>query len=65
MINHAELKTDLLQELDRQKIMMRNLHDNPSISEPLLNELINEIKTTAIKLRSNTSKLDQYLRNNE
>jgi cell division protein ZapD len=65
VIDRAELKADLLQELDRQKIMMRNLRGNPSISEPLLNELIGEIETTSVELRSNATKLGQCLRDNE
>lgn len=47
VIDRAELKTDLLQELDRQKIVMRNLRGNPTISEDLLNEVIAEIVATA------------------
>lgn len=65
VIDRAELKTDLLQELDRQKIVMRNLRGNPTISESLLNEVIEEIETTAQALRSNASKLGQSLRDNE
>jgi cell division protein ZapD len=65
VIDRAELKTDLLQELDRQKIVMRNLRGNPTISESLLDEVMNEIETTAQALRSNASKLGQSLRDNE
>ncbi|MDP2248232.1 MAG: cell division protein ZapD, partial [Nitrosomonadales bacterium] len=65
VIDRAELKTDLLQELDRQKLVMRNLRGNPTISESLLNEVIEEIETTAMALRSNVSKLGQSLRDNE
>lgn len=65
VIDRAELKTDLLQELDRQKLVMRNLRGNPTISESLLNEVIEEIETTALALRSNASKLGQSLRDND
>lgn len=65
VIDRAELKTDLLQELDRQKIVMRNLRGNPTISESLLSAVIEEIETTAQALRSNVSKLGQSLRDNE
>jgi cell division protein ZapD len=65
VIDRAELKTDLLQELDRQKIVMNGLRGNPSISESLLNEVIQKIETTALALRSNTVKLGQSLRDNE
>lgn len=65
VIDRAELKTDLLQELDRQKAVMRSLRGHPTISESLLNEVIEEIETTALALRSNISKLGQSLRDNE
>lgn len=65
VIDRAELKTDLLQELDRQKLVMKNLRGHPTISESLLNEVIEEIETTAQALRSNASKLGQSLRDND
>ena len=65
MIDRAELKTDLLQELDRQKVMMSGLRGNPSISEKILNEVIVEIEKTALLLRNNVSKLGQSLRDHE
>ena len=65
VIDRAELKTDLLQELDRQKIVMNGLRGNPSISEEILGEVIRKIEATALALRSNTVKIGQTLRDNE
>lgn len=65
VIDRGELKTDLLQELDRQKLMMQNLRGNPSISEKILNEVIQEIEKTATALRGNTTKFGQALRDND
>jgi cell division protein ZapD len=65
VIDRAELKADLLQELDRQKIVMNNLKGNPSISEQILNDVIEEIEATARALRTNIVKLGQTLRDNE
>lgn len=65
VIDRAELKTDLLQELDRQKLMLKNLRGNPTISEPLLDQVIADIETTSQALRSTTHKLGQNLRDNE
>lgn len=65
VIERAELKADLLQELDRQKMVMNGLRSMPSINEALLNDVINQIETTALALRSNTVKLGQTLRDNE
>ncbi len=65
VIDRAELKTDLLQELDRQKVLMNGLRGNPSIAENLLNDVIQEIEKTALALRSNATKLGQSLRDHE
>lgn len=65
VIDRAELKADLLQELDRQKIVMESLRGNPSISEEILNEVIAEIGITAQSLRASTGKVGQVLRDNE
>lgn len=65
VIDRAELKTDLLQELDRQKIVMESLRGNPAIAESLLNEVIEEIGKTSRTLRADTVKLGQSLREND
>jgi cell division protein ZapD len=44
---------------------MNGLRSLPSINESLLNDVINQIETTALTLRSNTIKLGQTLRDNE
>lgn len=65
VIDRAELKTDMLQELDRQKIVMENLRGNPAIAEKILNEVVVEIEKTAHTLRANTGKVGQVLREND
>lgn len=65
VIDRAELKADLLQELERQKTNMLNLRGNPAISEVALNEILSQIELTTKSLRSDTSKLGQTLRDNE
>jgi cell division protein ZapD len=65
VIDRAELKTDLLQELDRQKVVMENLRGNPVIAENILNEVITEIEQTTHALRTTPGKLGQVLRDNE
>ncbi|MES2553326.1 MAG: cell division protein ZapD [Pseudomonadota bacterium] len=65
VIDRAELKTDLLQELDRQKITLTALLGNPSIAEEVLKGLLTEIDSTALSLRSHAVKLGQSLRDNE
>lgn len=65
VIDRAELKTDLIQELDRQKNYMSGLAGNPSISENALNEILVEIENAAQQLRAQHVKLGQPLRDNE
>lgn len=65
IIERAELKMDLLQELDRQKMVMNNLRGNPSIQEQMLDELVSDIENAAHPLRNTPGKLGQSLRDNE
>ena len=63
--DRSELKTDLLQELDRQKMVMDGLRGNPAIAEEILNEVIGEIEKTAASLRGMVGRIGQPLRENE
>lgn len=65
VIDRAELKTDLLQELDRQKVVMESLRGNPAIAENILDDVIGEIESTAHALRTSPGKIGQSLRDNE
>ncbi len=65
VIDRAELKVDLLQELERQKVNMLNLRGNPAISEKALNDILLQIDSNTAALRADTSKLGQTLRDNE
>lgn len=65
LIDRSDLKTDLLQELDRQKQVMESLRGNPSIAEQILNEVIGEIDKTATSLRGTVGRIGQTLRENE
>lgn len=65
LIDRSELKTDLLQELDRQKMVMDGLRGNPAIAEGILNEVIEEIEKTASSLRGMGMRIGQPLRDNE
>ncbi|WP_137720190.1 cell division protein ZapD [Methylobacillus flagellatus] len=65
VIDRAELKMDLLQELDRQKIGLNVLRGKPGIAEAILNETISRIEAAGAELRANTGKLGQALRDNE
>lgn len=65
VVDRAELKLDLLQELDRQKNNLRALIGNPAIAADALQETLGDIEAAANGLRTDTSKLGQTLRSNE
>jgi len=65
VIDRAELKADLLQELDRQRIGMSGLLGNPSIEEAVLRQMLQDIEKTSQALRNNSIKLGQTLRDND
>ncbi|HAF46025.1 MAG: cell division protein ZapD [Sideroxyarcus sp.] len=61
----ADLKSELLQELERQKKVLNGLHNNPEISESALDALIADIENTSAALLKMTGKIGQHLRDNE
>lgn len=61
----ADLKSDLLQELERQKKILSALHSNPEISEAALEFILGEIENASTDLLSMTGKIGQHLRDNE
>ncbi len=63
--SRADLKSELLQELERQKRALTNLHNNPAISEQALDQILAEIECTASQLLALTGKVGQHLRENE
>jgi cell division protein ZapD len=65
VVDRAELKLDLLQELDRQKMAMRMLKGNPAIAPKKLDSILADIDGAADALRAETTKLGQTLRSNE
>jgi cell division protein ZapD len=61
----ADLKSELLQELERQKRFLATLHNNPAISEDALDELIAKIDAASTGLLAMHGKIGQHLRDNE
>ncbi len=61
----ADLKSELLQELERQKRALSGLHNNPAISEDALKTILDEIDRTSAELFAMTGKIGQRLRENE
>lgn len=65
VVDRAELKLDLLQELDRQKNALRLLIGNPAIVADALQSTLADINTALDALRGETNKIGQTLRANE
>lgn len=63
--SRADLKSDLLQELERQKRILSALHNNPEIAEDALDAILNEIENTSGALLAISGKVGQNLRENE
>ena len=61
----ADLKSELLQELERQKKILSALHANPEISETALEAVLNTIDNASTDLLSMSGKIGQHLRDNE
>jgi cell division protein ZapD len=65
LIDRSDLKSDLLQELDRQKLLMETLRGNPVIAEDTLQNLLQDISEAIVGLRSMTGRIGQPLREND
>jgi cell division protein ZapD len=63
--SRADLKSDLLQELERQKQVLLSFKNNPDISEDALSGVIRDIEQAAAALFAMTGKIGQYLREND
>lgn len=63
--SRADLKSDLLQELERQRQALEGLRDNPQISEQALDMVLADIEHTHSRLLDTTGKFAQHLRENE
>ncbi len=61
----ADLKSDLLQELDRQRTFLEALRNNPAISEAKLDGVLKEIDEAFANLHATSGKTGQALRENE
>jgi len=63
--SRADLKSELLQELERQKRNLAALHNNPAISEDALDAILMEIENASTSLLAMSGKIGQHLRDNE
>ncbi len=63
--SRADLKSELLQELERQKKILNALHNNPQIAEDALDAILNEIEDDSTRLLEMSGKIGQHLRDDE
>lgn len=63
--SRADLKVDLVQELERQRQILLSFRNNPEISEEALAGALYEIEQASTALLSMAGKIGQYLRENE
>jgi cell division protein ZapD len=63
--SRPDLKSELLQELERQKRALASLHNNPAISEQALDGILIEIEQASSALLTLTGKVGSILRENE
>src|SRR5262252_2884856 len=61
----ADLKSDLLQELERQKQALEALRENPEVSEEALKNVLWQIDQASSRLFQASGKVGQELRENE
>jgi len=63
--SRADLKSDLLQELERQKQVLLSFRNNPEIAEEVLDRVLGNIEQASAALFAMTGRIGQYLRENE
>jgi cell division protein ZapD len=63
--SRADLKSDLLQELERQKQVLLAFRNNPEISEEALAGVLSDIEQASGALFAMTGKIGQYLREDD
>ncbi len=63
--NRADIKSDLLQELERQKLLLEMLRKSPDVSEAALDSVLNDIKITFREMLDFPGKVGEHLRENE
>ena len=61
----ADLKMDLIQELERQRQTLLAFRNNPDVSEEALSGALYEIEQSSAALLGMTGKIGQYLRDND
>ncbi len=64
-VARGDLKSDLIQELERQKAALEPLRNNPGVKQEALDEVLQQMSRTVVELQAMPGKLGQHLRDNE
>jgi len=64
-VARGDLKSDLIQELERQRLALESLRNNPSVKSDALEEVLQNIVATVGQLQGLSGKTGQHLRDNE
>ena len=64
-VARGDLKSDLIQELERQRLALEPLRNNPSVKSDALEEVLENIVDTVGQLQKLSGKTGQHLRDNE
>lgn len=63
--SRSDLKSDLLQELDKQRVLLGALRKNPEVSEEVLDRILLDIKTSFRGLLDIAGRMGGHLRDDE
>ncbi|HEU4622378.1 MAG TPA: cell division protein ZapD [Burkholderiaceae bacterium] len=63
--SRADLKSDLLQELERQRQVLGGFRNSPAVSSDALDAILADIELVSRQLNESPGKTGQYLRDNE
>jgi cell division protein ZapD len=63
--SRSDIKNDLLQELERHRLVLAALRDNPQVAQEALVGILTDIETAQAALNSTPGKIGQHLRDNE
>lgn len=65
VMTRPELRSELIQELERQKQSLEPLRSNPAVDIDRLEELLGRVSETLAGLHAQTGKLGQHIRDND
>ena len=60
--SRADMKSDILQELERQKHSLEVLRRNPDVAEGVLNQVMNNLQTASQSMLNMPGKIGEHMR---